>query len=78
MNPVSGQWAQDATFHDYPGPVDYLLRDDFLSQTTRKAYGWRIFRISSPERQASNKPPRRAIDCTWWDTPTITPRRWSK
>jgi hypothetical protein len=39
MNPVSGQWAQDATFHDYPGPVDYLLRDDFLSQTTRKAYG---------------------------------------
>ena len=36
---LSGQWAQEATFHDWPGQVDYLLRDDFISQTTRKAYG---------------------------------------
>ena len=39
MNPVSGQWEQEATFHDWPGAVDYLLRDDFISQTSRKAYG---------------------------------------
>ena len=38
-NPVSGQWDQEATFHDWPGAVDYLLRDDFISQTSRKAYG---------------------------------------
>ena len=36
MNPVSGQWEQKATFHDWPGPVDYLLRDDFLSQSSRR------------------------------------------
>ncbi len=40
LNPVSGQWEQAATFHDWPGAVDYLLRDDFVSQTSRKAYGY--------------------------------------
>jgi len=40
LNPVSGQWAQDATFHTWPGPIDYLLRDDLLTQTMNKSYGY--------------------------------------
>ena len=40
MNPVSGQWNQEATFHNWPGPVDYLLRDDLLTQMANKSYGY--------------------------------------
>ncbi|KAK3234493.1 hypothetical protein CYMTET_55249 [Cymbomonas tetramitiformis] len=40
MNPVSGQWEQEATFHNWPGPVDYLLRDDLITQTSNRMYGY--------------------------------------
>eukprot|EP00959_Pyramimonas_sp_CCMP1952_P377455 7905994-Pyramimonas_sp.AAC.2 len=29
-----------ATFDTWPGPVDYLLRDDLLTQTMNKSYGY--------------------------------------
>ena len=32
--------VQDATFHNWPGPIDYLLRDDLLTQTMNKSYGY--------------------------------------
>lgn len=39
LNPVSGQWEQRPTFDDFGGEIDYLLRDDILSQTSRRSYG---------------------------------------
>lgn len=32
-NPATGQWDMDPVWHDWPGPLDYLLRDDLLSRT---------------------------------------------
>lgn len=32
---------QDPTFHDWPGPVDYLLRDDLLTRTSNRMYGYK-------------------------------------
>ncbi|GHP07809.1 hypothetical protein PPROV_000655100 [Pycnococcus provasolii] len=39
LNPVSGQWAQEATFDDWNGDVDYLVNDDLFSQASMRAYG---------------------------------------
>jgi len=48
MNPVSGQWNQEPTFHNWPGPVDYLLRDDLLTQTVNKSYGYVACQAAAP------------------------------
>lgn len=39
VDPVSGQWKQEATFQDWPGDVDYLMNDGLFSQTSRRSYG---------------------------------------
>ena len=39
VNPASGQWEQDPTFDDWPGAVDYLMRDDLLSRQSRRSQG---------------------------------------
>jgi len=39
VNPASGQWEQAPTFHDWPGQVDYLMRDDLFSRQSRRSQG---------------------------------------
>lgn len=39
LKPAPGRREQRATIHDWPGAVDDRLRDDFISQVTRNAYG---------------------------------------